>query len=525
MTWLELMEYKREDIQNSLDSGKSHEKRNKSGQFATPQNLAVDILEYSKTLFPDDTNVRFLEPAFGTGSFYSGLLQVFSLSHISEAAGYEIDPDYGNEAIKLWSKTGLKLNISDFTKVLPPASETSKFNLLICNPPYVRHHHLISQEKTRLQKLSHEITGIKLSKLSGLYCYFLFISHWWVSENSLSAWLIPNEFMDVNYGQQVREYLTNSVSLLRIHRFEPDDLQFNDALVSSVVIWFKKKIPSDTHTVEFTCGSNLKRPKVTRYISIDTLRNSAKWSRFSHETDKIEINIKQSKLSDLFMIKRGIVTGANDFFLLTPEQIAEYELPDEFLRPVLPGPRYLSDDEVMADDSGRPVLKHELFLLNCNLPESQIKIKYPALWKYLQTGIEKKINERYICRHRSPWYSQEKRQPVRFLCTYMNRQNSSNKRVFRFILNHSNAIAANVYLLLYPVPVLEQAINKDPLLIKFIWNYLKGISSHSLTREGRVYGGGLFKIEPGELGNTVIDNIHTILPDLFDRGAKQTLLF
>lgn len=525
MTSLELMEYKRENIQNTLDSVKSHNNRNKSGQFATPKKLAVDILEYSKTLFPDDINVRFLDPAFGTGAFYSGFLQVFSLSPISIAAGYEIDPDYGNEAIKLWCKTGLQLNINDFTKAMPPDSEDMKFNFLICNPPYVRHHHLTGHEKSRLQKLSYEITGIKLNKLAGLYCYFLFISHRWVSEDSLSVWLIPGEFMDVNYGQQVREYLTNSVSLMRIHRFKPDDLQFNDALVSSTVIWFKKKIPSPDHMVEFTCGSNLKRPEITRYISVDTMHHSGKWSRFFHEIDKPDINIKHSKLSDLFMIKRGLVTGANDFFLLTSEQISKYELPAEFLTPILPGPKYLPDDEIKADESGIPVLNHKLFLLNCNLPENQIKSKHPALWKYLQTGIDKKINERYLCSHRSPWYSQEKRQPARFLCTYMNRQNLSDKRVFRFILNHSNAIAANVYLILYPVPVLEKAINKDPILIDVIWNYLKGISSHSLTREGRVYGGGLFKIEPGELGNTVIDNIHTILPDVFNRVTEQALLF
>jgi len=525
MTSLELIEYKREYIQNNLDAGKSHYERNKSGQFATPKNLAIDILEYSRTLFPADTKIRFLEPAFGTGAFYSALLQVFPLSCISEAVGYEIDPDYGNEAIKLWSKTGLKLNIDDFTKAMPPASENPRFNLLICNPPYVRHHHLSSQEKNRLQKLSQEITGIKLNKLAGFYCYFLFISHRWMAENSLNSWLIPNEFMDVNYGRQVREYLTKSVSLLRIHCFEPDDLQFDDALVSSSVIWFKKKIPSCNHIVEFTCGSNLKKPKVTRDVSIDTLRNSMKWSRFSQETAKMEINMKQSKLSDLFIIKRGIATGANDFFLLTPERIREYKLPAKFLTPVLPGPRHLPEDEVMADKSGNPVLKNALFLLNCDLPEGQIKAKYPSLWNYLQRGIEKKINERYICSHRSPWYSQEKRQPPRFLCSYMNRKNSRNKRVFRFILNHSNAIAANVYLLLYPRPALEQAINKDSSLIKFIWNYLKEISSDSLISEGRVYGGGLFKIEPGELGNTVIDNIHTLLPDLYNRGAEQILLF
>jgi len=49
--------------------------------------------------------------------------------------------------------------------------------------------------------------------------------------------------------------------------------------------------------------------------------------------------------------------------------------------------------------------------------------------------------------------------------------------------------------------------------------------SDNLISKGRVYGGGLFKIEPGELGNTAIDNIHTFLPDLYNKDAEQILLF
>ncbi|KKS75145.1 MAG: hypothetical protein UV49_C0035G0009, partial [candidate division WWE3 bacterium GW2011_GWA2_42_9] len=43
-----------------------------------------------------------------------------------------------------------------------------------------------------------------------------------------------------------------------------------------------------------------------------------------------------ARISDLFTIKRGIATGANGFFLLTPEQIGAWGLPEKFLRPVLP---------------------------------------------------------------------------------------------------------------------------------------------------------------------------------------------
>ena len=173
------IETERLKLQDRLNIEKSQEERNKLGQFATPPKLAMDIMEASKELMGPSESVRFLDPAFGTGAFYSPLLECFSGLHLEWARGYEIDPHYGNEIVKLWDDPKLDLRIVDFTKSNPPCSEQDKANFLICNPPYSRHHHLSSDEKLRLQKLANQITGVKISQLSGLYCYFMLISHRW----------------------------------------------------------------------------------------------------------------------------------------------------------------------------------------------------------------------------------------------------------------------------------------------------------------------------------------------------------
>jgi hypothetical protein len=223
---------------------------------------------------------------------------------------------------------------------------------------------------------------------------------------------------------------------------------------------------------------------------------------------------KSKKLSDFFEIKRGLATGANGFFILTPEQITQYNIPAQFLVPILPGPRYLNVDEITADGDGNPVLEQKLFLLACNLPERQLKRSFPALWNYFEMGIKKKIHERYICRHRTPWYAQEDRPPCPFLCTYMGRQKGRNTRPFRFILNHSNARAANVYLLLYPKPPLKKMIDERPEMLRTIWQNLNTIPAEALIGEGRVYGGGLHKMEPRELANAPADGVLLSLPKL-----------
>lgn len=133
--------------QTQLDAAKNPVERNRLGQVATPNALAIEILNYSKTLLPTDEKIRFLDPAIGTGSFYSALLQSFSIDRIESAIGYEIDRDCAETAIKLWANTSLQLNIADFTESVAQQNEKLRANLLICNPPYVRHHHLSIDKK------------------------------------------------------------------------------------------------------------------------------------------------------------------------------------------------------------------------------------------------------------------------------------------------------------------------------------------------------------------------------------------
>ncbi|KOP22543.1 modification methylase SalI (adenine-specific methyltransferase SalI) (M.SalI) [Hapalosiphon sp. MRB220] len=488
-------------LQLQLDEAKTQIERNKLGQFATPTHLASDILKYAFELFPAHLNIRFLDPAFGTGSFYSALLREFTLSQIAQAIGYEIDPHYGSKAISLWRNTPLKLNITDFTQVTPPQTDEQKANLIICNPPYVRHHHLSRVEKQRLQNKTLELTGIKFSQLASLYCHFLCIADAWMADNCLAGWLIPSGFMDVNYGQQVKEYLLTKVTLLRVHRFHPNDVQFEDALCTSAVVWFLKALPPANHHVEFSYGGSLLTPHQRKLVSGELLRNTAKWTKIALVSNQINSHVKQFQLKDLFTIKRGLATGANNFFVLTLQQVAAYQIPIEFLKPILPSPRYLLVDEIETDSMGNPILQQQLFLLDCHLPFVEVKAHYPMLWQYLQIGVNNGISSRYLCKHRSPWYSQERRSPSPFLCTYMGRQDTKTGRPFRFILNHSQAIATNVYLMLYPKPVLASALSYHPQKIKLVWQALNKISDQMLMAEGRVYGGGLYKLEPKELGN------------------------
>lgn len=501
------LESQRQILQTKLDGLKTQEERNIMGQFSTPISLANDILTHAKNIIPKRTKVRFLDPAFGTGSFYSALINVFPKTRIELATGFEIDDHYAKPSSELWKQTELNYTLADFTKQNPP-SEDNKYNLIICNPPYVRHHHINGQKKW-LHTKAVESANMKLSGLAGFYCYFMALTHPWMKKSGVAGWLIPSEFMDVNYGQSVKDYLLNKVTLLQIHRFDPNDVQFNDALVSSVVVWFKNKKSPKNHKVKFTYGGTIDNPVYEKDVSYDTLSKEKKWTRFPLLDEREESNIP--KLSDYFVIKRGIATGDNKFFILTRQQIEKRGLPIEQFRPILPSPRYLDTIEIKTDKNGFPDIKNQLFVLDSSLPLDEIEQMYPSLYSYLEEGIQSGVSERYLCKSRKIWYSQENRPESLFYCTYIGRSNKEGKKPFRFILNHSRAIVSNSYLVLYPKPYLDKEIKENPILKKRLLKALNQITGKSMIGEGRVYGGGMYKIEPKELSNVPAEEISHVI--------------
>jgi len=521
-----LNELERQKAQFLLDEQIPQRDRNRLGQFATPHSLAVEILSYAKDVHPIEKTITFLDPGLGTGVFFGALLETFLSTRIFKATGYEIDSRFADVASKLWKPFGLDIRLRDFTEVSQAAKPGEQYNLIISNPPYVRHHHLTLNAKARLRQLSAEITGLKPSALAGLYCYFMLICHKWMEDGGYAYWLVPSEFEDVNYGETLREYLCSRVELLRIHRFDAADVKFSDALVSSSIVTYRKSLPKADHQVEFTSGPSFSEPSSRYIITIDDLKKSKKWGTFFTADHDYCVSDQDSgkiaRLGDLFTIRRGIATGANNFFILPLAKARELALPEQFLTPILPSPRYLKATHIPADENGWPVLPQRLVLLNCSLPRERVQTEFPQLDAYFLQGEELELPSRYLLKSRSPWYKQEQRLIPPIVCTYMGR-NTNGSQAFRFIRNFSNAIAANVYLLLYPKTHILRLEHQQPGLLNDIFTQLQHIPSQALISEGRRYGGGLNKIEPGELESVHL-SIHNIALEAKNNTIQLALL-
>jgi adenine-specific DNA methylase len=463
--------------ETKLEALRTREERYKLGQFFTPSPIAELMGEAVREVSP----ATVLDPGVGGG------VLLRAVGPGPKLFGIDVDP----EAVAL-AKGELgedsEISTGDFLAPLTWPLSASSFDAIISNPPYIRHHNLSVTHKG-LAKHYSAVFGSKVSSLSGSYVYFFLEAIRRLNDGGRLVFITPTEFLDVRYGQAVKEALLNHCDINEILVLEMDELAFEGVLTTSAVTVATKR-KTQTRRIRLVEGRLNGAVEKGRSVELPSsvAAPSLPWSPLlPSRVERIAPLVvgRTARLGDYCRVRRGIATGGNSFFCLTRNDVEEWGIEERFLVPVALGSKDLPAEGPLDEEfrQSRIEAGARAFLFFCH--ESEVKLAGTNALRYIEHGEALGLHEKFNCRTRSPWYGAEPVPPSDFFATYMSRDRA------RMVRNLVGARCMTSLLNIWAKP------GVDPEALR---PSLEDPTNAKLLREfGRTYGGGLGKIEPGDL--------------------------
>ncbi len=187
------------------------------------------------------------------------------------------------------------------------------------------------------------------------------------------------------------------------------------------------------------------------------------------------------RLKDVAEVRRGITTGANDFFFLDDKDLARWEIESEYLVPAIKGPR--ACQSIWLEP--RRDTRHYLFMCHAE----RCELQNTRALAYIEYGEAQGLHERPTCRRRPRWWDLGARTGARVHCNYLI------DRVMRFYACERPLLASDSFQAIYSELVPEA-------LIAACNSTLGQLSVNVLGRSN--FGGGLLKIQTYEVGDLLI---------------------
>lgn len=470
----------------------SKDKVKKYAQYFTPDHIARFMINWVTHHNP----TSILDPAVGNG--------VFLKKQPPEiCTGYDIDPE-----IITFFKNDIKypVKLEDYLV----NDWDLKYDAIICNPPYNKFQTLDNRDVIYegFKKNMH----IDIARFSNQYALFLLKSIHQLNENGRLAYIIPTEFMNTNYGENIKKYLMDMKCLYAVVNFDSNLEVFQNVLTTSSIILIEKRNHDkvkfinirDTLVLNNIEEINLDDDLISISKEYLTLDYKEKWQKyFTHQEVKEYTNLIPFK--KIAQVKRGIATGDNDYFVFNREKMTYHNLPnDSFKRVVsksadVKGYYFDNNSYHELENLGKSV-----YLFDGTL------IKNPEVERYIILGEQKDVDKKYLTSHRTPWYSSEDKETAPLWISVFSREKI---KVIRNLTNvHNLTCFHGIYL--------RESYNE---YVDLLFSYLiTPIAQEILYRNKRQYGGGLDKFEPNDLNNGEIIDFDLIEDD--DLALIQNLI-
>lgn len=132
----------------------------------------------------------------------------------------------------------------DWTKAFPEPASEGGFDVVVTNPPYVRIQNLGAAEV--------DYFGNRFKADWNYDIYTIFVQQAWelLREGGVAGFILPNKFLNANYGRTLRSFLADRGAILKLLDFR-DYQVFEDATTYTCLLFLRKGKPRG----EFTFGS------------------------------------------------------------------------------------------------------------------------------------------------------------------------------------------------------------------------------------------------------------------------------
>lgn len=460
------------------------------------------------------------------------------------------------------------------------------FDIVIGNPPYVRQEQITDPKGelspaeykrallemvrldfpdyfTRGARSGQFLAGRKPSGRSDIYTYFYIRSLRLLNPGGIQTFICSNSWLDVGYGAWLQEFFIRRVPL----HFVIDNharRSFVQADINTIVTLAGAPQKEETRTVRFVA---FKKPFIDvvlseNWLSIentpDPLRKEEfralpitteklleegaersatrhgryrgdKWGSKHLRAPDIYYTIlekgkgKLVRLGDVARIRRGVTTGANDFFYLEPLGPGtsqglmrvrngagwEGEIEMEFLKPVIKSPRECHNVKIKPEE-----IKHRIFMCS----KGKEELKGTKALKYIMWGEEAKIIIRQGVKKGQEVTGYSK------LSSLRNRKmwwNLSQRKIaglhFNYLINHVGKTYIGDFYVgdnFHDIYLSKDYATSLNSIIFYLFQNIIGRTS---------FGGGLLKIQAYELRNLYFLDLKENAPDSVFSGNCNSI--
>jgi hypothetical protein len=375
-----------------------------TGAVYTPADVAWAITKFVRSVSPR-RKLDILEPSVGDGAFVPAIVTCFDDKAVTavDIDGEAINrlrsrPDLGN--------VDVDFICSDFIQFASACIQNQRvFDLVVGNPPFIRRRNFSVELQESIEALAIQC-DYKSSDLKNTWAAFLVASSRMLADDGIVAFVIPYELVTVSYGHAVLLDLLSRFD--RIDIFIPDEKAFVEIDQDAIVFVGRRgnEFEKGLHIQRVSALDDLSKPASFR---IDPgAEGGMALALNSFLIDGVDLplirRIKQAvqTVGNYCTSAPGIVTAANEFFIMTRQQAKELGVTRNTVRvlkrwsPAERSPIFRNEDfdRVSQFDSCR--------LLRLSVSKKRLS---KAALSYVRAGEKAKLHLRYKCRNRDPWYA------------------------------------------------------------------------------------------------------------------------